>query len=102
MVTEPFPSHLFGFDINKEVVLVSQEKKSWMTALKDIREAALAGTTPVKAMLAEREMGDQKGGVPATTLRDVEAKMKSIRVKPESVNPEATKTKAKAVRKVCN
>ena len=101
IITElPLVNWIFGVDINNEIVLVSQEKKSWLQALKDIKEAARAGTTPVRALLAERGMSDEKTGVPRTTLRDVEKKMKSIRVKPESVNPKATKDKAAAVKQV--
>ena len=69
-----------------------------MTALKDIVEAARAGTTPVQALLQERAAKSATGK--KSTLRDVEEKMKSIRVLPKSINPQATKAKAAAARQV--
>ena len=100
-----FEQYSFFYCESNEVywyLLVRQEKKAWLTALRDIIEAARAGTTPVQALLAERATTDEKGGASRATLRDVEEKMKSIRVTPKSVNPAATKAKAAAARQVRN
>ena len=68
-----------------------KDRRAWLTALQDIREAAKAGTTPVKALLEDRYQNAQ---LRKNALSEVEERIKSIKVKGTSANPIHVRLKA--------